>query len=169
MLRSVAKLSLRSKIRTGELLRSKDFLPWEKIRKIALIISKRDNVNKSTVDKFIDSTGKYFEVFYIELDSRTPSFHDWHCFTRKDRSILSLPKKKLSEKLSTREFDVVINSCQEIELFSTSVASTLKAPLKCGSTGKYHDVDLIIKKKGINSLIDYLNEVIRYLKMIREK
>ena len=167
MFKSIAELSLRSTLRDENRHRMKNFLAWDKTEKIALILSKQDNINKHRIDAFTDSLNKYTEVFYIELDSKDATYSDWHCFSKKDKSLLNLPKKGIREALKEKKFDVVINTCQEIEVFSTSLTSALSAPLKCGSTGKYNDVDLIIKKKGFEKVEDYLAEVVRYLKMIK--
>jgi hypothetical protein len=166
---SIARIILTSRIAFENKKRKSAFLPWDKIEKVALILSRRDNVNKSLIDQFISGTGKYVEVFYLELDAKVCTYHDWNCFTRKDKTFLGLPAGSVLKGLAGRRFDLVINTCQEIEVFSVSLSNILDAPLKCGSVGRFNDVDLVIKKKGISSLMDYLNEVVRYLKMIREK
>ena len=169
MLKSaLANIILSSKSAFDHKKRKSAFLSWDKIEKIALIITRRDNINKSQVDRFITDTKKYVEVFYIELDSKTATYHDWNCFTKKDKTFLGLPVKSVHQGLSGKQFDVVINTCQEIEIYSTALARILHAPLKCGSMSRFNDSDLVIKKTGINSFMDYLQEVVRYLKMIRD-
>jgi hypothetical protein len=167
--RVIANIILKSRTAFESKKRKGAFLSWDSIQKIALVISKRDNINKSQVDQFITGTKKYVEVFYIELDSKTPTYNDWNCFTKKDRSFVGLPSGAVLQGLSGKQFDVVINTCQEIELYSTALAGILHAPLKCGSSNRFNDSDLVIKKTGINSIMDYLHEVVRYLKMIRMK
>ena len=165
--RALANIVLSSKSAFDHKKRKSEFLSWDKIEKVALIINKRDNINKSDVDRFINDTKKYVEVFYIELDSKTPTYHDWNCFTKKDKTFLGLPARPVHQGLRGKQFDVVINTCQEIEIYSTAIARILHAPLKCGSMNRFHDSDLVIKKTGINTFMDYLHEVVRYLKMIR--
>src|SRR6476661_3173728 len=154
--RAVANIILSSKSAFEPKKRKAGFHSWEKIEKIALIISKRDNINKSLVDQFISATKKYIEVFYIELDSKVPTYHDWNCFTKKDKTFFGLPVSSVHRGLDGKQFDVVINTCQEIELYSTAIARILHAPLKCGSMNRFHDSDLVIKKTGMNSFMNYL-------------
>ncbi len=166
--RIIANIILKSRTAFESKKRKGAFLSWDSIQKIGLIISKRDNINKSQVDQFISATKKYVEVFYIELDSKTPTYSDWNCFTKKDKTFVGLPVSAVTQGLSGKKFDIVINTCQEIELYSTALAGILQAPLKCGSTNRFNDSDLVIKKTGISTFMDYLHEVVRYLKMIRE-
>lgn len=167
MLASVARLSLGSKISKDNLNRKRHFLPWDQVQKIALVLHKNDLVNKSAVDKLVDSTKKFVEVFYVELSSKTPTYSDWRCFYRKDASWLGLPQQAVLSELQNKTFDLVINTSGDSELFATSVVSTLKAPFKCGSSKKFNDVDLIIKKTEPYNVMNYLDEVLRYVKMIR--
>lgn len=167
MLRSIAQISLRSKIRRDNLARQKKFLPWDKIEKIALIIDKDNSLNKSALDKFVEETKKYIQVFYIEISSKQPTYHDWKCFSKKDTSLLHLPKKNLESQLKHKQFDVVINTCSEKNLFSASLCSSLSAYLKCSMSNDHNVSDLIIKKTEPFDVISYLNDVIKYLKMIR--
>jgi len=165
--RTIANIVLKSR-KAFESKRKGAFLSWDSISKIALIISKRDNINKSQVDQFIASTKKYVEVFYIELDSKVPTYSDWICFTKKDKTFLGIPTASVIQGLRGKQFDIVINTCQEIEIYSTAISGILHAPINCGSTNQYNDTHLVIKKKGITNFMDYLHEVVRYLKMIRE-
>src|SRR4051812_26298355 len=99
MLSFIARMAVRAKAEKGLKTRTRKFLPWEKIEKIALIICKDAYVNKSAIDKFIHDSKKYIEVFYIELRSKEPSFGDWQCFSKKDRSLLKLPTTKVEESV----------------------------------------------------------------------
>src|SRR5688572_5096430 len=107
LLRTIAKIILNSRIAFENKKRKSAFLPWERIEKIALIMSKKDNVNKSLIDSFISGTRKYVEVYYIELDSKTNTYHDWNCFNKKDKTLLGLPSKSVTQGLTGRKFDVV--------------------------------------------------------------
>jgi hypothetical protein len=167
MLKGIARILLRSKINRDNLTRKKKFLSWEKIEKIALIIDKNTHLNKSILDKFVEETKKYIQVFYIEIDSKGPTYHDWKCFSKKDRSFFHLPKKKLESELKHKQFDVIINTCNENNLFSASLCSSLSAYLKCGRDNDHNVSDLVIKKAETSDLIGYLNDVIKYLKMIK--
>lgn len=161
----IAKVYLRNRIARDNAARKKQFLSWEKIEKIALILDQKDKINKSEIDKFLESTKKFVDVFYIELSSQTPSFGDWRCFSKKDRSILRLPKGPLQEEIRKKKFDVVINTSGG-RLFSYAIAASLQAPFKCGD-GEYNSSDLIVTRDEKTPLIRHLNDVVTYLKMIR--
>ena len=163
----IAKILLASKVRHDNNLRQKKFMPWDKIEKIALIINKEATVNKSAIDKFIDDTKKYIEVFYIETKSKHASFGDWKCFLKKDSSILNLPKKTIEAELKHKRYDLVINTCKANNLFSAYLSSSLAASFKCASSGRFMDADLIIRRADPDNLLDFLKDTVHYLKMIR--
>ena len=167
MLKAIAEISLKTKIAKDNSLRKKQFLPWSKIEKIALILNEKDRINKSKIDNFISKTEKFVEVFYVELNSKQVTYDDWQCFSRKDKSLLNLPKEILLRQLAARKFDVVINTANDDNLYAISIASSIHAPLRCGSSSKFDDVDLIVKKTSPDDVINYLNNVINYIKMIR--
>jgi hypothetical protein len=167
MFKSLARLSLGSKIVKDNQHRKKHFLPWEKVEKIALILHKDDNINKSALDKFVDGTKKFVEVFYVDLGAKEAMYSDWRCLTKKDASWLKLPGPSVIGELQKKKFDLVINTASDSELYATALVSTFHAPFKCGNSKKFNDVDLIIKKTDPYQVVDYLNEVIKYLKMIR--
>ena len=167
MLTSIARFSLQSRISKDNIHRKKHFLPWEKIEKIGLILHQADNINKSALEKFIDSTKKYLDVFYVDLTTKQALYGDWHCYTKKDATFLGLPRSTVLAELRKQKFDLVINTCGDHEFFATALVSSLNAPFKCGNSKTFNDVDLIIKKTEPYQVVDYLNEVIRYLNMIK--
>ena len=167
MLNYLAKITLQSKIARENLSRQKKFIGWDNIEKIALVLGQEDSINKSSIDKFIDETKKFVEVFYVEPNSKQASFGDWQCFYKKDKSFLSLPKKSVHDELKNKKFDVVINTSGERDFFSVAVTSSLKAYLKCGRNNMFNDLDLIIKKTEPFVLGNYLNDTVKYLKMIK--
>jgi hypothetical protein len=167
MINKLAEITLRSQVAKDNLALPKYFLSWDKIEKIALVISKDETINKSALDKFITDSQKYVEVFFIELNSKEPSFGDWKCFTKKDKSILSLPKKPITNDLLNKKFDLVINASNNFPLFASAITSAIKAPVKCGQTNGFNEVQLIIQKTVPFNLINYLNDVVKYLKMIK--
>lgn len=167
MFRFIAESLLRSQIKKDNSGVKKQFIPWDNIQRIALIIEGNDHFNKSALDKFIAESKKYVEVFYVELKSKQATFSDWQCFSKKDKNTVSLPKKELLEALKKKQFDLVINTIHEDELYAVSLCSSLPAPFKIGHSGKYNDVNLIIKRIEHHNLISYLNDALRYLKMIK--
>ncbi len=167
MLSFFAKLSVNARVEKALKTRTRKFVPWEKIEKIALIISKDAGINKSAIDKFIEDSKKYIEVFYIELRSKEASFGDWHCFSKKDSSLLKLPTKRVEDSVKGRHYDVVINACEGKNLFSAALFSTLDGTLKCASSARFKDADLIIRRTDQSNLLSFLSDTVHYLKMIR--
>jgi hypothetical protein len=164
----IGKIILRSRLKRNEADRYRNFISWEKVETVAIVISSRDKVAKNMVDNFVKDSRKFIEVFYVELNKKTPSYNDWQCFIGKHRSFFNLPKKVISKELEKKQFDVVINTASESDVFSRSLCEIIQAPFKC-STGNLAGVDLVIERPDGYKLLNYLEEVIRYLKMIRIK
>ncbi len=146
----------------------KQFLNWEAIEKIAIIIDNTTPINKSVIDKFCIDTKRYVEVYYVELNSKQPTFADWQCFTKKHTTIFNLPKQLYLNELKSKAFNCVINTCHHQNLFAISLQSALQAPIKCSDNANYNQTDLIILKSPSSTIIiSYLNDVTHYLKMIK--
>ncbi len=169
MINKLTEIILKSQISKNNTSLKKKFLPWNEIQTIALVLSHNNTINKSAVDKFINDSQKHIDVFLIELKSKDASFNDWHCFTKKDKTILNLPKKNQLINLQNQKFDLIINAAEEFNLFAASITSEIKAPFKCGLPSSFNENDLIIQKTNPFNLINYLNDVLRYLKLIKEK
>lgn len=167
MLSSLARFRLRSRIKKDNTGRKKQFMPWEKIEKIALVLHGHDGLNKSAIDRFIDDTKKFVEVFYIDLKSKTPAYADWRCFSKKDASVLSLPRPVVFDELKNKKFDLVIATPGHNAQFAAALVSGMQAPFKCGFTGDFNEVDLIIERPRPGQLSSYLEDVMKYLKMIK--
>lgn len=167
MLKFLAKIVLKKIIASENSARKKQFVSWENINRVALLIDREDLRDKRSIDKFIEESKKHVEVFFIETKAKEASFHDWHCFSKKDRNFLALPNKRTFLELKNKNFDVCVNTCVAENLFSEAVHATLKAPLKCGTHPQNSISDLMIEKDESSGLNNYLNDVVRYLKMIR--
>lgn len=167
MFAGIASYLTRTNVVKENSLRKKQFLSWNKIQRIALIIDEKKSVGKNEIDKFIEATAKYAEVFFVELSSKEASFADWKCFTRKDRNHLDLPKQHAYDSIKTKKFDLVINISSSHPLFCANIVSAIQADFKCGNEDQFGELDLIIERKGSQNLIAYLNEVKKYLEMIK--
>ncbi len=163
----ITEILLKSQIQKDAVNRKKQFLSWDAIQKIAIIIDHQIPVNKSVIDKFCADSKKYVEIYYVELNAKQATYGDWQCFTSKQKTIFKLPKQITLTELKKRQFDCVINTCSENNLFSVSIQSALQASLKCSDSNTYNQTDLIIYKSQQSNCIDYLNDVLRYLKMIK--
>ena len=74
MLKRIAEITVKSRIKRHNLIRKKRFMNWDKINKIALVISESELVNKSVLDTFIAKTGKHIEVFYVGVNSKQATY-----------------------------------------------------------------------------------------------
>ncbi|MBX3163460.1 MAG: hypothetical protein KF900_03190 [Bacteroidetes bacterium] len=167
MFHGIAEILLRSQIKKDNSGVKKQFMAWDSVQKIALIVSGHNDFNKSALDKFISDSKKNIEVFYVELKSKQATFGDWQCFSKKDKNTFNLPKKIVLDELHKKQFDLVINTCHEEEIFATSICAAIPAAFKTGHSGKFNDVNIIIHRTEPYNLISYLNDVLRYLKMIK--
>lgn len=170
MLRFLAKIAFKNSLKREEnTARQKQFVSWENIQRVALLVDHEGFPEKRLVDQFIANTAKHMEVFYIETKSKESTYHDWHCFSKKDRNFLGLPNSNAFFQLENKTFDLCINTCNDTNLFAELLYAKLNATLKCGSHTTNNISDLVILKNGSQGLMNYLNEVVRYLNMIRPK
>jgi hypothetical protein len=138
---------------------------WNSVSRLAIILSDRSDVNKSGIDRFVEETGKYVEVFYVETGARKPSYADWNCLTRKHSTAMDTPRREVLAGMKGKRFDVVINAATD--RFSAVLSGSINAALRCACTPKYREADLVIT--NTNGLGDYLSQVLRYLRMIRPR
>jgi hypothetical protein len=169
MLKSVAGHTVKSLVRKKTNQAFKKFLNWDEIRSIALVIEDVEMVSKQAVDTLLDEFKKHSDVFYLELKTKNPSYGDWHCLTKKDKNLIGLPKKKLLDTFKTKKYDLIINTARQFIFYSAALSSSLQSTCTCSSSEEFGHSDLIIKRASNQGLIDYLREVLRYLKMINSK
>jgi hypothetical protein len=140
---------------------------WEMISRIALVLSARTPPPKHEIDRFVEKTGKFVEVFYVETDAKKPTYSDWRCFTRADADGWKLPKKKVMQELASRHYDLVLNVAPSSDRFAVLLGAMIPAGLLCSSHNRYKEADLVISSATSGNVSDYLSEVLRYLQMIR--
>ena len=144
-------------------------LSWDDIQRVALIVSNKVPLSKNEVDRFIESTGKYVEVIYIEKDTSKPSFADWTCLTRERINFLGLPKDRILDELSGKKFDLVINATPGADRVAAMISAAMNARMRCSASSKHREADLIITATTTGTMGEYLTEVLRYLQMIRAR
>lgn len=167
MFRSIASYLTRGAVEKQNQTRKKLFLNWDKIERIALILDDASPVNKSGIDKFTEQTKKFIDVYFIELNSKTASYGDWICLTKKDRTWLGLPKAHIDSSLKNRNYQLVINAADRYDLFATALVSKINAPYTGGCRDLFGETDLVIEKLPGKNLSQYLDEVAKYLRMIK--
>lgn len=166
MLKSVARLIVRAGLRR-EKPAEKKFIPWNDIRTMAVIIGSGEKVNKSQVDRFVDSSGKHVDVYFVELAASRPAFTDWKCLGRADRNFFRLPVKRVQDELRQKHYDLVVNTCDGSLLFPAAVAAVIRAPLKCAVSDLFGYANLEVSRQRNSDLPAYLEDVKKYLMMIR--
>ena len=167
MRKFLADIQLKSIIKNFESSKNKQFLTWTNIQKIALVLNSKENINKSQIDQFIVKLQKYVEVYYVEDQAKAPTYADWQSVLKHDLNFLHLPKSTLLNKWHEKQFDLVINACNEDDAVAQSIAAALQANFKCATSEKVKDSNLVIKRSVNNKTIDYLEELVKYLKMIK--
>ncbi len=167
MLSKIAAYITRSKIAEKNKTRQKQFLNWNDVNTVALIIDDKETINKSELDKFVEGIKKHTEVFFVQLNAKQAGYGDWNCLIKKDKTFLNLPKPL--DQGETKKYDLVINVSHQYALYSANLVGQLNAPFKCGNADLFGELDLIIEKKDSLNLIAYLKEVMKYLEMIKTK
>lgn len=167
MLSSLANYFTRSRIERENPRRQKQFLDWNKLEKIILIIDNHSPVNKSEIDTFIEGTKKHTEVVFIETKSKQASYSNWKCLTKKEKSFFGLPTEQVLSELKNKKYNLVINAAFGNTLYAANLVSAIHSDFKCGANNLYGELDLIVEKNNQQDLVSYLKEVVRYLQMIR--
>lgn len=167
MVKFIAEYISRSAVDKSNQSRQKQFLNWENINNLALIIENKEGLNKSELDKFIEETKKHVNVFLVEINSGVPSYVDWHCLTRKQKTLLGLPRNEVYDLIKKNKYDLVINACRNYQLFASNITSQLNAGYKCSCVDLFGEADLLIERNENTDLLSYLKEVKKYLEMIK--
>lgn len=165
MLRSLKNIYSRWLLRSLKGEKPEQPASWDAVERIALVVSHDPTLNKSGIDRFVQETGKYVEVFYVETGSRKATYGDWRCLTREHKSFLGTPTKAVLKELRSSRYDLVINAGGDH--YSAVLSAAFDAPVKCSSTRQFNEADLVIT--NTNGLGDYLSQVLRYMQMIRAK
>jgi len=161
--------SLKSRLKKQQAQSSQQFISWDQVKQVALIVDAKTAGSKQLLDNYIQQSKKHVDVYYVELGSKTPTFADWHCFTKQHKSLLNLPTEKALLGIKSEGVDLVINACDDTNYFATALASWLHPMMVCNSFETFNASSLIIKKAEPFDLIVYLNNITHYLKMIRLK
>lgn len=167
MFKSISSYLTRKAVHRSNSRRKKNYLNWDKINRIALVIEEGEKFSKNEIDQFVQSLKKYTEVFFVELRSKQASYGDWKCLTKKDKTFFGLPKPEIISSLKSKSFDLLICVNRTDSFFISCLASAINAPYKCGNIDLFGELDLIIERKPDQPLLSYLKEVQKYLEMIK--
>lgn len=145
----------------------RNFLPWAKTKTMALVLDSKTARSKNQIDKFIYEADKVVDVYYLDLDVKESAIKNFITFTKMEKNWLGLPNGKAKTKIANKKYDLLINaSLAELD-YSSVISNMIKATCKCGYQSRLNELDLIVHQKGDQSLEAYLNELVNYLKMIR--
>ena len=147
--------------------KGKSFMPWDKIKTIALVLDSKNANNKSQLDKFIYETDKVVDVYYIDGHVKESAIKNFIAFTRSDKSFFGLPNTKALSKIQNKKYDLLINAAFDELDYASVLSNTIKTSCRSGFESRLNELDLIIKRNANQNLIAYLGEVVNYLKMIR--
>lgn len=167
MLKFLAKYFTKIAVEKNNFNRQKQFLNWDKIEKVALILDDSASINKNEIDKFILQIRKYVDVYFLELNSKKSTFGDWICFTKKDTDYLKLPKSHVESSIKNKQYQLVINVTSKYSDFAAIITSQMHPSFSCGNNNLYGEADLVIENKNSLNIINYLKEVQKYLQMIK--
>lgn len=162
----IKELILRSKLKNNAN-KGRSFMPWDKIKTIALVVDSKNANNKSQLDKFIYETDKVVDVYYIDGHVKESAIMNFIAFTRSDKSLVGLPNSKALKKIQNKEYDLLINAAFDELDFASVLSVAIKTSCRSGFQSRLNELDLIIKRNPNQNLIAYLGEVVNYLKMIR--
>ncbi len=162
----IKELILKAKFRNGSSV-GRNFLPWDKIKTIALLVDAKHASNKNEIDKFIYESDKVIDVYYLVLHVKESVVKNYISMVKSDKSFFGLPNEKAMAKIHNRKYDLLINAAFSELTYSGLLSNTIKATCKSGFESKWNELDLLIAHNQNQNLINYLGEVVNYLKMIK--
>ncbi len=146
---------------------------WDDIKSIGFLIDGADATSlRLLLNKLYDYTDKGKKVDFLGYVKKYPPFEDepivW--ITRKDLNWFGAPKIKKIKVFLEKEFDILIttslqNGIRPLEFVSTYSKATLRiGPFDPKKTYCY---DFMIDVKNNKDPIPYLEQIERYLKMVK--
>lgn len=145
----------------------KNFSPWDKTKTIALVLDSKSSLNKSMIDKFVHETNKVVDVYYLDIDVKESAIKNFMAFTKTEKDFFGLPNGKAKLKIASKKYDVLINAAFAELDYAAIISKLIKATCKCGYQSRSNELDLIVSRKSNQPADKYLEEVVNYLKMIR--
>jgi len=162
----IKELILRSKLKSAGI-NGRNFLAWDKIKAIALIVDSKAAANKNLLDKFIYETDKVVDVYYIDGHVKESAIKNFITFTKSNKSLFGLPNAKAIAQIKNQKYDLLINAAFNDLDYASVITNSIKASCKSGFQSRLSELDLIIERSAKQDLIAYLAQVVNYMKMIR--
>lgn len=157
---------LRSQLKNREA-GGRNFLPWANIKTMALVLDSKTAKSKSQIDKFIYEADKVVDVYYLDLEIKDSAIKNFITFTKVEKNWVGLPNAKAKLKIANKKYDALVNAAFGELDYSSVISNSIKATCKCGYQSRLSELDLVVHHKDNQPLENYLNELVNYLKMIR--
>lgn len=163
--------------------RDKCIINWNDIKSIGLIFIVGTSEQWNIINRFISVLAKQGKQVYL-IGLHPKGFNIDYIFTHTDTAIckekedfnlLGMPKPGLIEPFISRHFDLVIDATVQPCFFGKLVSAASSAPLKVAySSSETTDegimdiYDLIIKGSEAINFKDYIEQIVKYLSMIKK-
>lgn len=130
--------------------------------------------------KLMEEQGKHVTMVGLHPDNVQISFIVTHaqtiiCREKDDLNFWGIPKDEVVERFTSKHFDALIDTTDQPNFFGQYMALRSNADLKITYTDEVEETlndnifDMMIKGEGALDLRDYLNQVVRYLKMVKKE
>ena len=161
--------------------RDKRIKKWNDIKSVGLIFVVGDAVQWNILNRFISTQTKQgksisiiglhpkdFVIDYIFTYTETTL-----CREKEDLNFWELPKKGVIDNFTNRHYDLLIDA-SNVSFFDKYVTASSNADLKVGYRNMEQDnetlemYDITIQGNGDINIKDYLEQVVKYLTMIKK-
>lgn len=163
----------------GRFIRSKPYtdtherktLEYDKIKTMAFLVDGSDPI---ALRQLINHLHKYAEegkkISFIGYVKKLPPFEDEEIIwvTKKDMNWIGIPKMQKIKHFIEKDFDVLINTSLKVNRPLEYISTYSKAALRIGKfdAKKTYCYDFMMRIEHEN-VFDYLEQVERYLKMVK--
>jgi len=144
---------------------AENFQAWEAIKRVAILVKAGDQFSKEHLDKWCSEKDKEFTIFYIESHSKNPTYNNWQCITAKDIRF-GLPLSTVLGGFNTKQYDLLIDTRTQPDKICDCVSASINCTNRCAAINNHTQPQLLITRNK-DQLTEYLEDVIRYLKMIK--
>ncbi len=159
MIKIFQNIKLNNLIKRNQINSALQFVNFNNIKQLIILVDE-DDVNKNELDKFISKLNFNVTIVFINSKAKEAKFKDYQSITKQDVNWLLMPKKQIEGN-----YDVLINCCKIDNVCAIALSIQTNSKLKCAFFDFKTVFNLILNPK--NNLIEMLNEMEHYLKMIK--
>lgn len=163
--------------------RSKCIANWDDIKTIGLVFTVGHEEHWNNINRFISFVKKLgkqiyiigfhpkdFQINYIFTYTETTICHE-----KDDFNFFGMPKAGLVENFIDRHFDLLIDATEQPDYFGKYITAGSDADLRVGYSdtetpdeGSMEMYDLTIQGNETLNFNDYIDQIVKYLTMIRK-